>query len=139
MSGFVVLNPTCGICKDPPMPDVLVDDADQMKHGERRLLTDGELEIGVFRIRDEFHAFLNHCPHQGGPVCQGKVMAKVVEPVDGTARSLGMRFSEEAFHIVCPWHGYEFEMESGRHPGSAVTRIRKFKTKVVDGKLYVVV
>ena len=54
------------------------------------------------------------------------------------ARSLGMRFCEERFHIVCPWHGYEFDLKTGRHPGSPATRIRTFATKVVDGKLYVV-
>ena len=121
------------------MADILVDDASAMKHGDRRLLTDGDLEIGVFRIGDAFHAFQNHCPHQGGPVCQGKVMARVVEPIDAGGKSLGMKFSDDTFHIVCPWHGYEFDMRSGTHPGSPKTRIRKFKTRLVDGRLYVVV
>ncbi len=121
------------------MTDVLVDEVAQLKHGDRRLLTNGRLEIGVFRIHDEFHAFLNYCPHQGGPICQGKVMPCVVESLGEDRKSLGMKWSEDEFHIVCPWHGYEFDMRTGAHPGSAATRIRKFETKVVDGRLYVVV
>jgi nitrite reductase (NADH) small subunit len=121
------------------MADILVDEVAQMKHGDRRLLTNGRLEIGVFRIRDDFHAFLNYCPHQGGPICQGKVMPKVNEVLSEEKTSLRLEFSEDRFHLVCPWHGYEFEVESGAHPGASDIRIRKFATKVVDGKLYVVV
>jgi nitrite reductase/ring-hydroxylating ferredoxin subunit len=121
------------------MADILVDDINELKHGDRRLLSNGRLEIGVFRIRDEFHAFLNYCPHQGGPICQGKVMPCVVEHLSPEKTSVGLDFSKDEFHLVCPWHGYEFDVRSGAHPGDPTSRIRKFETKVVDGKLYVVV
>lgn len=121
------------------MSEVYVEDADRMKHGDRRLVTNGRLEIGVFRVGDAFHAFLNHCPHQGGPVCQGKIMPRVEEHLDAGKESLGMDFSKDEFHLVCPWHGYEFKFETGAHPGSSTTRIRRFETKVAGGKVYVVV
>lgn len=119
------------------MTDIYVDDADNMKHGDRRLLTDGRLEIGVFRIGDAFHAFLNSCPHQGGPVCQGKIMPKVEEFLSAEQKSIRMDFSTNEFHLVCPWHGYEFKFETGAHPGASDVRIRNFPTKVVEGKVYV--
>ena len=121
------------------MPEVFVENVDAMQHGDRRLITNGRLEIGVFRVGDAFHAFLNSCPHQGGPVCQGKIMPKVEEFLSERKESVGMDFSKEEFHLVCPWHGYEFRFATGAHPGSEQTRIRRFETKVVGGKVYVIV
>ena len=121
------------------MRDVFVEEAAQMQHGDRRLLTDGRLEIGVFRIKNEFHAFLNACPHQGGPVCQGKIMPKVEEHLSKEQKSIQMSFSDDVFHIVCPWHGYEFKFETGAHPGSAAVAIRRFPTKVIEGRVYVTI
>jgi nitrite reductase/ring-hydroxylating ferredoxin subunit len=121
------------------MPEIFVEDAEKMRHGDRRLLTNGRLEIGVFRIGDSFHAFLNVCPHQGGPVCQGKVMPRVREFLSADGTSLGLDFSKDEFHLVCPWHGYEYRFDTGTHPGASDVRIRRFETKVVEGKVYVVV
>ena len=121
------------------MSDIYVDDAINMKHGDRRLLSNGNIEIGVFRIGDSFHAFHNACPHQGGPICQGKVMPKVEEFISPEGKSVRMDFSNDEFHLVCPWHGYEFKFETGMHPGSKDIRIRSFPVRIVEGKVYVTV
>jgi nitrite reductase (NADH) small subunit len=49
-----------------------------------------------------------------------------------------MAFSETQTHIVCPWHGYEFDLKTGEHPGSAKHRLRKANLKIQDGEIYVV-
>jgi len=51
----------------------------------------------------------------------------------------GLKFSETDVHIVCPWHGYEYNVRDGRHPGSKNIRLRPFKVDVKDGEVYVVV
>lgn len=119
------------------MQDIYVDELDRIKHGDRRLITNGRLEIGVFRIKDTIHAFLNVCPHQGGPVCQGRVMPRVEEHLSDEMKSVGMSFSEDEFHLVCPWHGYEFKFDTASHVGSSAIAIRRFPTKVVEGRVYV--
>ena len=35
--------------------------------------------VGVFCLDGKFTAFENVCPHMGGPVCQGKIIARVQE------------------------------------------------------------
>jgi nitrite reductase (NADH) small subunit len=45
-------------------------------------------------VGDETYAYRNVCPHQGGPVAEGRV-----DTEDG--------------RVVCPWHGWEFELDGG--------------------------
>lgn len=54
-------------------------------------------EIAVFYEDGEYFAVNNVCPHQGGPLGNGKVEEKCV---------------------YCPWHGWGFDIESGDHAHS---------------------
>jgi nitrite reductase/ring-hydroxylating ferredoxin subunit len=60
----------------------------------------------------------------GGPACQGKMIAKVEEVIAEDRTSKGMMFSKSNMHVVCPWHGYEFDIRTGVHPGNARARLR---------------
>ena len=53
--------------------------------------------------------------------------------------SKGLKFSDEHVHIVCPWHGYEYNLQTGRHPGNKNVRLKPYKVKVDRGDVYVVV
>ena len=76
------------------------------------------LEIGIFRLDGRLYAWENRCVMLGGPVCQGTLMNRVTERLDDERRSLGDDFAEE-LHIVCPWHGYEYDVRTGMHPGGS--------------------
>jgi nitrite reductase/ring-hydroxylating ferredoxin subunit len=91
----------------------------------RKVVALDRLEVAVFKLDDEFFAYLNHCPHMGGPVCQGKMIAKVDEIIAEDRTSKGMAFSKTRMHIVCPWHAYEFDIRTGIHPGNSRARLRK--------------
>jgi nitrite reductase/ring-hydroxylating ferredoxin subunit len=119
--------------------EVLVAPLAEMADRDRRVIAVDGVEIGVFRIGDAIHAWQNRCPHQGGPVCQGKLMPRVEQPLGPDQAALTMRFSETTVHLVCPWHGYEFDLATGQHPGHAGTRLRRFRTLVRDGQVYVLV
>lgn len=119
------------------MQEIFVADVKEMADGDRRVVEDGELEIGVFRIGDQYFAWESNCPHQGGPVCQGRMMNRVDEVIDESGKSRGYRFVDEDLHIVCPWHGFEFNIRTGRHPGDPQTRLRGFEVAVRDGGIYV--
>jgi len=49
---------------------------------------------------------------------------------------LGLRFSNRR-HVVCPWHGYEFDIETGRHPGDPAVRLKPVKVDVRDGQIFI--
>lgn len=106
--------------------------------GRQVIVLDGE-EIGVFCVNGRFTAFENVCPHLGGPVCQGKIIPRVEEAVAEDKTSLGLAFSNDQVNVACPWHGYEFDVQTGRHQGNPHLRLRAVKIEVVDGDLVVTV
>ena len=106
---------------------------------DRKIIAQGDLEIGVFHVNGDFYAYENNCVHQGGPVCQGKILNKVEEVLADDKTSKGLKFSESDVHIVCPWHGYEYNLMTGRHPGDKNVRLKPYEVKVDDGEVYVIV
>jgi nitrite reductase/ring-hydroxylating ferredoxin subunit len=121
------------------MPEIFVARSDDLKEGQRKLLeTDGRT-IGVIRAKGNLHAFLNICPHQGGPVCEGRLIHRVEEVLGEHKTFISMRFVEEDLHIVCPWHGWEFNIETGRCAGDGRHSLKRFEVVERDGHVYVVV
>jgi nitrite reductase/ring-hydroxylating ferredoxin subunit len=98
----------------------------------------GDVEVGVLRLGDRFYAYANVCPHQGGPVCEGLVLGKVEAVVNADRTISGERFSSTRLHIVCPWHGYEYEATTGRCAADARLGLRPFEVREREGELYVV-
>lgn len=124
------------------MPTIRVCRTDELEDGGKVVIEEGDLQVGVFRLGEDFFAWKNVCPHQGGPVCQGRVFKRVVEKLAADKKSLGRDFDEEASHIVCPWHGLEFDIRTGEFAGASAVKIMNlegFPTQVQDGEVYVVV
>ncbi len=119
------------------MPDLYVGSEADFDERSRKVIVKDALEIGVFRVNGNFYAYENHCAHQGGPVCQGQLFQRVEENLAPDRTSLGMKFSEEHTHIVCPWHGYEYDIETGAFPANRKMRLRKFEVTLRDGDVYV--
>lgn len=117
--------------------EVYVAQADEIADRDRKVIIEDNLEIGVFRLGDEYFAWESNCPHMGGPICQGRIMNRVDEVLDEEQRSKGFKFVEEDVHVVCPWHGFEFNIKTGVHPGDANTRLRGFDVELRDGAVYV--
>lgn len=112
-------------------------DVEQIEIGGRRAFTAGQTEIGVFRQGDEFYAYSNICLHQGGPACEGLIIAKVEERLGEDKTSKGLYFSDTELHFVCPWHGYEYDLRTGEFVGNRQRKLKKFDVTVEEGKLYV--
>ena len=108
--------------------------ADELAPGERVVRDFDGLSIGVFNVGGSFYALHNRCPHRGGALCLG--------PVTGTAVSNG-EFDfvyDRAGEIVrCAWHGWEFEIATGRSLVDPRIRARTYPVEVDDGAVYVVV
>ena len=93
------------------------------------------LEVGLFRSGKEIFAWENSCPHRGGPVCQGQIIPRVDEEIGVDGSSMGFRFSKDDLHIVCPWHGFEFNIRTGKHPGATEISLKNIKVRVVEGSI----
>jgi len=112
------------------MRQVNIGSASKFADPGRKVVACERFEVAVFKLDGEFFAYLNQCPHMGGPACQGKMIAKVEEIIAEDRSSKGMMFSKTKMHVVCPWHGYEFDIRTGVHPGNPRAQLRKIKIAV---------
>lgn len=119
------------------MPEVLVCRSDDIPGDGVRIVRAAGIEIGVYRRQHRFYAYRNLCLHQGGPVCEGKLMPKVRELLDDGLRYVGQEFDEDDMHIVCPWHGYEFRLETGECAAMPSLRLKGYDVVERDGGVYV--
>jgi nitrite reductase/ring-hydroxylating ferredoxin subunit len=121
-----------------PAEAVVVARSSDVAEGGRYVIAVGDdLHIGIFRFRGTLHAYENTCPHQGGPVCQGRVVDGVRERLDDDRNSLGLTFDPDDPHIVCPWHGFEYRVTTGEHPGAPQFRLRAFEVTESEGEISV--
>jgi nitrite reductase/ring-hydroxylating ferredoxin subunit len=108
------------------MAEWFVAKAAEMADGDRRIVTAGRYEIGVFFKDGAFHAYSNHCLHAGGPVCEGLMINRVVDLIAPDRTYLGQAFGEE-MHFVCPWHGWEYDLATGECAGDRKLKLRRYE------------
>ncbi|SDR34260.1 Ferredoxin subunit of nitrite reductase or a ring-hydroxylating dioxygenase [Rhizobiales bacterium GAS191] len=119
------------------MTDISVGSSAALAKRQRIVVEIDGVSIGIYHRDGAFTAFLNRCPHMGGPVCQGKLMPRTLERIGADGGSLGLAFSKTDEHIVCPWHGYEFDTRSGRHPANPRLRLTPVPVRVAAGEVIV--
>lgn len=120
------------------MPDVFVAKASQFPDGERRIVSDGKTEIGVFHWHGQYFAYENLCLHQGGPACEGVMMHKVEDVLAPDKTWQGQAFSKDEIHFVCPWHGYEYDLKTGECAGDRKLKLKSFNVVKRGEDIYVI-
>jgi nitrite reductase (NADH) small subunit len=109
----------------------------ELKEREPYVKNINGVEIGMIQIKDELMAFENQCPHAGGPVCLGNVFGAVMVELEDDKSVVREYVSDEDLRVVCPWHGFEFNIESGICTTDQKYKLRKFETSVKEGKAFV--
>ena len=77
--------------------------------GDRRLVDIDGKSVGVFNVDGEYYAMHNRCPHMAGALCEGPISGTTL-PTDTFEFNYGM----EDEVVRCGWHGWEFEIKTGR-------------------------
>lgn len=72
--------------------------------------------IAIANSAGTYHAIDGLCPHQGGPLGTGALC--------GTT-------------LTCPWHGWQFDVATGRHRVSATVRQTVYEIREDEGRLFV--
>jgi nitrite reductase (NADH) small subunit len=94
--------------------------------GGRKLVEVGGRSIGVFNVDGTFHALRNVCPHQGAPLCLGSIQGTAEESRPGE-----YLWGREGRILRCPWHGWEFDLTTGRSVFNPHrTRVRQYRLTV---------
>lgn len=77
--------------------------------GERRIVEADGRSIGVFNVDGAFYALRNSCPHQAAPLCLGSIKGMTMPSKPGE-----YIWAREGEILRCPWHGWEFDITTGR-------------------------
>jgi nitrite reductase/ring-hydroxylating ferredoxin subunit len=119
------------------MAEWFVAKAADFAEGERRIVTAGKREIGVFLKDGAYYAYSNVCLHQGGPACEGIMINNVVDVLAADRTYQGQIYGEQ-LRFVCPWHGYEYDLKTGECIGDRKLKLRKFEVVKRGEDIYVV-
>ncbi len=103
---------------------------EQLEREGRLVVHVGGREIGVVPTPDGPRALRNRCPHHGGPLCLGTVHERLAGKPG--RYELGGRTM-----ISCPWHGWEFDIETGRCPDDPSMRVAVYPLTVEEGRVLV--
>jgi nitrite reductase/ring-hydroxylating ferredoxin subunit len=90
--------------------------AGEIPPGASRGFHVGRYEVAVFNIDGTFYAIENSCPHQGGPLAEGWLEGPLV---------------------TCPWHGWCFDVRSGKMTLGEFARVPRFELHVSGEEIYV--
>ena len=110
-----------------------VAEVDDIPEGEGNGFDVNGIEIAVFNVGGEFHAISNRCAHQRAPLCKAGD-----EKINAESTWTGERggVNPESCTVSCPWHLWEWDLETGEHEASG-QRIGTFDCKTVDGDVWV--
>lgn len=90
---------------------------------QRKLVDIADRKIVVFNLGGEYFALNDRCPHEGGSLCTGKLAALTISSKPGE-----YTWTREGEFIRCPWHGWEFDIRTGR----SVCDPRSVRTRLYD-------
>jgi 3-phenylpropionate/trans-cinnamate dioxygenase ferredoxin component len=85
--------------------------------GEVKIVREGDLAVGVFNADGELFAIEDRCSHDDGPLAEGD-------------------FEAERCIVVCPRHGSEFDVRTGRpRTLPAYLPVQTYSVWVEDGRI----
>ena len=98
----------------------------ELSPGDRKVVEVEGRSIGVFNVDGHFHALKNSCPHQAAPLCLGSVQGMTMPGKPGE-----YVWGREGEVLRCPWHGWEFDITTGRSVFNPhKTRVRSYEVTV---------
>lgn len=112
----------CGLGEIPPGT------VKGFRAGNRRIAL-ARLDDGTFRV------VADTCPHQAARLSLGSIERMWVSDGPGTLRQ-----SESRNVLLCPWHGFEFDLETGGDPcvpGRPDLKLKTYRVEVEDGQVAV--
>ena len=104
--------------------------ADEFAERQVRIVEVAQRQIVIVRWQGDFYAISNVCSHQGGPLCRGVLSARLYAVEPGN-----LALDPSTPVLACPWHGWEFDLRTGRAILDSAVRVRTFPVRVVAGRV----
>lgn len=106
----------------------------ELAPGERKLVAVKRYSIGLFNVNGEYRAALNLCPHELAPLCKGRVGGTTLPSKPGE-----FIWGKEGEILSCPWHGWEFDLQTGRMLADERVRVRMYPVEVDGDDICIVI
>jgi len=89
---------------------------EEIPPGQAKVVKVNEKPIAVFNVDGRFHAIYNICPHEGGPLNEGRLKGCV---------------------IACPWHDLSFDVRTGQGTEGGGYCVGSYDVRVEGPDVYV--
>lgn len=89
---------------------------DDLPERRGRVVVAGDRALALFRLGERVFALDNTCRHLGGPLGEGEL---------------------EGGFVVCPWHNWRYDVETGASPLNPAVRVATFRAWVDAGAVWV--
>ena len=94
----------------------LVARVEDVPPGQSKVVTINNRAIALFNIGGQYHAIYNVCPHEGGPLNEGRL---------------------KGFVVYCPWHDLAFDVRNGQGIDGGGYCIGSYEVKVEGKEVFV--
>jgi nitrite reductase/ring-hydroxylating ferredoxin subunit len=95
---------------------IKVGEVTDLTPGQGKLVQVDGTDIALFNVNGTYYAVEAICPHEQGPLHDGEL--------DGGT-------------IVCPWHGYDFNVKTGECYADPELRVTTFVVKTEGNNLFI--
>ncbi|WP_127104107.1 Rieske (2Fe-2S) protein [Pararhodobacter zhoushanensis] len=112
------------------MTDHVVCRLDEVPAGASKRVSINGRAIAIFNVAGTLSAIGDRCPHEGASLCLGRVTGVV--RADGPGN---YRLEREGELVRCPWHGWEFDLKTGKsYCDPTRLKVRTFDVQVKPGE-----
>ncbi|MFN0204661.1 MAG: Rieske 2Fe-2S domain-containing protein [Bacteroidia bacterium] len=99
---------------------VQVCSTEELPNNSQKVVNIGKRKIALFHYNEKISAIGNACLHKAGPLGLGEVAAKY-----------------DGMYVTCPWHGWEYNIETGAAAPGYPDRQALYEIKIENGFILV--
>lgn len=118
------------------MTEHIVATKEQLRTEGRILVTLEGIELAVFDVNGEVRAYRNWCPHQSGPVCEGRITGTWTAQYEPDSTQPDLEWNDGDI-LNCPWHGWEFNVKDGTCLSRSEHQLQQFDAFVREDSVII--
>lgn len=103
---------------------------DDLEEGSCSRVTVGTRQMTALRLGDNVHLLPATCPHRGAPLYESKLIRTLTADAPG-----GMEIEAEQPVLMCPWHRWQFDPETGKTVFESNIRLKRVETRIDNGRV----
>ena len=119
------------------MTEVVVGRVADFPAGTHKVVEAAGRQIGIFNIAGQLYGLPNLCPHQTGPLCEGRIATGTLAADRDSDWKPRWVMDDEV--ITCPWHGLEYHVPTGRCLAYPEITLRQYPVTVRGDEVVVTV